>query len=87
MFDMVTQHRKDGKLTYEDLVIAKVTWKTLFLREGYYLLFVTCFIIQATYEKGTDDEIAEFIYQTLDVNGNGVLTRYMIHQWLLLDSP
>ncbi|KAG2262745.1 hypothetical protein Bca52824_069824 [Brassica carinata] len=52
MFDMVTQHRKDGKLTYEDLVIAK-----------------------ATYEKGTDDEIAEFIYQTLDVNGNGVLTR------------
>ena len=24
MFDMVTQHRKDGKLTYEDLVIAKV---------------------------------------------------------------
>lgn len=25
MFDMVTQHRKDGKLTYEDLVIAKVT--------------------------------------------------------------
>ncbi|KAH0861463.1 hypothetical protein HID58_089724, partial [Brassica napus] len=52
MFDMVTQHRKDGKLTYEDLVIAK-----------------------ATYEKGTDDEIAEFIYQTLDVNANGVLTR------------
>lgn len=30
---------------------------------------------QATYEKGTDDEIAEFIYQTLDVTGNGVLTR------------
>ncbi|ESQ38066.1 hypothetical protein EUTSA_v10029204mg, partial [Eutrema salsugineum] len=26
---------------------------------------------QATYEKGTDEEIAEFIYQTLDVNGNG----------------
>ncbi|CAH2073884.1 unnamed protein product [Thlaspi arvense] len=52
MFDMVTQHRKDGKMTYEDLVIAK-----------------------ATYEKGTDDDIAEFIYQTLDVNGNGVLTR------------
>uniref|UniRef100_A0A1J3GHL4 TLD domain-containing protein 1 n=1 Tax=Noccaea caerulescens TaxID=107243 RepID=A0A1J3GHL4_NOCCA len=52
IFDMVTQHRKDGKMTYEDLVIAK-----------------------ATYEKGTDDDIAEFIYQTLDVNGNGVLTR------------
>ncbi|CAN8298362.1 unnamed protein product [Cochlearia groenlandica] len=52
IFDMVTQHRKDDKMTYEDLVIAK-----------------------STYEKGTDDEIAEFIYQTLDVNGNGVLTR------------
>ncbi|KAL1196952.1 hypothetical protein V5N11_024751 [Cardamine amara subsp. amara] len=52
MFDMVTQHRKDDKMTYEDLVIAK-----------------------ATYEKGTDDEIAEFIYQILDVNGNGVLAR------------
>lgn len=33
-------------------------------------------LFQAIYEKGTDDEIAEFIYQTLDVNGNGVLTRY-----------
>ncbi|XP_010491177.1 PREDICTED: TLD domain-containing protein 1 [Camelina sativa] len=52
IFDMVTQHRKDDKLTFEDLVIAK-----------------------ATYEKGTDDEIAEFIYQTLDVTGNGVLAR------------
>ncbi|XP_006287755.2 TLD domain-containing protein 1 isoform X1 [Capsella rubella] len=52
IFDMVTQHRKDDKMTFEDLVIAK-----------------------ATYEKGTDDEIAEFIFQTLDVTGNGVLTR------------
>ncbi|ANM68644.1 TLD-domain containing nucleolar protein [Arabidopsis thaliana] len=61
MFDMVTQRRKDDKMTYEDLVIAK-----------------------ATYEKGTDDEIAEFIYQTLDVNGNGVLSRSDLESFLVV---
>ncbi|AEE86318.1 Calcium-binding EF-hand family protein [Arabidopsis thaliana] len=61
IFDMVTQHRKDDKMTFEDLVIAK-----------------------ATYEKGTDDEIAEFIYQTLDVNGNGVLRRSDLESFLVV---
>ncbi|GAV70521.1 TLD domain-containing protein, partial [Cephalotus follicularis] len=47
LFNLVTQHRKDHQLTYEDLVIAK-----------------------GTYEKGAKDEIEEFIYQLLDVNGD-----------------
>lgn len=52
LFDLVTQKRKDQKLTYEDLVIAK-----------------------GTYEKGTNEEIEEFIYQLLDVSDDGVLGR------------
>ncbi|CAN4109479.1 unnamed protein product [Withania somnifera] len=52
MFDLVTQKRKDQKLTFEDLVIAK-----------------------GTYEKGTNDEIEEFIYQLLDVFGDGIVGR------------
>lgn len=32
-------------------------------------------MLQATYEKGTKDEIEEFIYQLLDVNDDGVLGR------------
>ncbi|KAM3339898.1 MTOR-associated protein MEAK7 [Capsicum galapagoense] len=52
MFDLVTQKRKDQKLTYEDLVIAK-----------------------GTYEKGTNDDIEEFIYQLLDVFGDGTVGR------------
>ncbi|ONH95975.1 hypothetical protein PRUPE_7G099200 [Prunus persica] len=52
MFDLVTQQRKDQKLTFEDLVIAK-----------------------GIYEKGTKDEIEEFIYQLLDVSGNGIVGR------------
>ncbi|XP_062112615.1 uncharacterized protein LOC133823780 isoform X2 [Humulus lupulus] len=51
-FDLVTQKRKDHKLTFEDLIIAK-----------------------ATYDKGTKDEIDEFIYQLLDVSGDGVVGR------------
>ncbi|KAL6988473.1 hypothetical protein U1Q18_014223 [Sarracenia purpurea var. burkii] len=50
MFDLVTQKRKDQKLTFEDLVIAK-----------------------GIYEKGTKDEIEEFIYQLLDVTDDGML--------------
>ncbi|CAL9219648.1 unnamed protein product, partial [Arabidopsis halleri] len=40
-----------------------------------------CFVeLKSCYEKGTDEEIAEFIYQTLDVNGNEVFTRYQSWQ-------
>ncbi|CAH9127763.1 unnamed protein product [Cuscuta epithymum] len=52
LFDLVTQNRKDQKLTFEDLVIAK-----------------------ATYEKGTKDEMEEFVYQLLDVSGDGTVER------------
>ncbi|KAB5552960.1 hypothetical protein DKX38_010271 [Salix brachista] len=52
LFDLVTQQRKDNKLTFHDLVIAK-----------------------SVYEKGTRDDIEEFIYQLLDVTGDGVVGR------------
>lgn len=52
MFDLVTQKRKDQKLTFQDLIIAK-----------------------GTYEKGTKDDIEEFIYQLLDVSDDGVVGR------------
>ncbi|KAL6514330.1 hypothetical protein OROHE_019072 [Orobanche hederae] len=52
VFDLVTQKRKDQKLTFEDLVIAK-----------------------GTYEKGTNEDIEEFIYQLLDVSGDGTVGR------------
>ncbi|XP_024962011.1 uncharacterized protein LOC112502352 isoform X2 [Cynara cardunculus var. scolymus] len=52
LYDIVTQNRKDQKLTFEDLVIAK-----------------------GTYEKGTKEEIDEFLYQLCDVDGDGNLTR------------
>ncbi|KAL0344822.1 UNVERIFIED_CONTAM: hypothetical protein Sradi_4313500 [Sesamum radiatum] len=52
VFDLVTQKRKDQKLTFEDLVIAK-----------------------GTYEKGTNEDIEEFIYQLLDVSGDGTVRR------------
>ncbi|XP_051149608.1 uncharacterized protein LOC127264197 isoform X2 [Andrographis paniculata] len=52
VFDLVTQKRKDERLTYEDLVIAK-----------------------GTYEKGTKQEIEEFIYELLDVSGDGIVKR------------
>lgn len=52
VFDLVSQKRKDQRLTFEDLVIAK-----------------------GTYEKGTNQEIEEFIYQVLDVSGDGTVGR------------
>ncbi|KAJ6924027.1 MTOR-associated protein MEAK7 [Populus alba x Populus x berolinensis] len=52
LFDLVTQQRKDNKLTFHDLVIAK-----------------------SVYEKGTRDDIEEFIYQLLNVTGDGVVGR------------
>ncbi|GMY25325.1 MTOR-associated protein MEAK7 isoform X1 [Fagus crenata] len=50
MFDLLSQQRKDQRLSFQDLVIAK-----------------------GTYEKGTKDEIEEFIYQLVDVSGDGIL--------------
>ena len=32
-------------------------------------------VLQGTYEKGAKYEIEEFIYQLLDVSGDGILTR------------
>lgn len=52
VFDLVTQNRKDQRLTFEDIVIAK-----------------------GTYEKGTKDEIEEYIYQILDVTSDGIMAR------------
>ncbi|XP_030927953.1 uncharacterized protein LOC115954183 isoform X2 [Quercus lobata] len=52
MFDLVSQQRKDQRLSFQDLVIAK-----------------------GTYEKGTKDDIEEFIYQLVDVSGDGILAR------------
>ncbi|KAI0496873.1 hypothetical protein KFK09_023197 [Dendrobium nobile] len=52
LFELVSQKRNDGMVTYEDLVISK-----------------------AVYEKGTRDEIEEFIYGLCDVNGDGFLER------------
>ncbi|CAI0391380.1 unnamed protein product [Linum tenue] len=52
LLDLITQPRKDGRIKFEDLVIAK-----------------------SVYEKGSKDEIEEFIYQLLDVNGDGVVDR------------
>ncbi|KAF7804257.1 TLD domain-containing protein 1 [Senna tora] len=52
MFDLVSQQRRDQKLTFEDLVIAK-----------------------AAYEKGTKDEIEEFIFRLVDVSGDNILGR------------
>ncbi|GLT52168.1 hypothetical protein SLA2020_255220 [Shorea laevis] len=60
LFDLVTQQRKDQKLTFEDLVIAK-----------------------GTYEKGTNDEIEEFVYQLSDVTGDGALGRSDIESVLV----
>ncbi|KAL9332127.1 hypothetical protein ACSQ67_001737 [Phaseolus vulgaris] len=52
IFEVVTQERKDQRLTFEDLVVAK-----------------------ATYEKGTKDDIEEFIFRLLDVSGDNFVTR------------
>ncbi|KAJ0088766.1 hypothetical protein Patl1_32670 [Pistacia atlantica] len=65
MFDLATQNRKDQKLSFEDLVVAK-----------------------ATYEKGTKDEIEEFLYQLVDINDDGILGRSDLESVLIamLDS-
>ncbi|KAJ0028708.1 hypothetical protein Pint_36121 [Pistacia integerrima] len=65
MFDLATQNRKDQKLSFEDLVVAK-----------------------ATYEKGTKDEIEEFLYQLVDINDDGILGRSDLESALIamLDS-
>lgn len=35
-------------------------------------------ILQGTYEKGTNDDIEEFIYQLLDVFGDGTVGRQIV---------
>ncbi|WCJ34227.1 TLD-domain containing nucleolar protein [Euphorbia peplus] len=52
LFDLVTRKRKDDKLSFEDLVIAK-----------------------SVYEKGTRDEMDEFVYQLLDLTDDGFVGR------------
>ncbi|KAJ4819436.1 TLD domain-containing protein 1 [Rhynchospora pubera] len=52
LFQLVSRERKDGMLTFEDLIISK-----------------------ATYERGTRDEVDEFIFKLCDVNGDGALGR------------
>ncbi|KAK9194068.1 hypothetical protein WN944_004770 [Citrus x changshan-huyou] len=44
-------------------------------RNDHKLTFEDLYVAKATYEKGTKDEIEEFIYQLLDVNDDGVLGR------------
>ncbi|KAK9196675.1 hypothetical protein WN943_004805 [Citrus x changshan-huyou] len=44
-------------------------------RNDHKLTFEDLVVAKATYEKGTKDEIEEFIYQLLDVNDDGVLGR------------
>lgn len=33
------------------------------------------YILQATYEKGTNNDIEEFIYHLVDVSGDGIVSR------------
>lgn len=44
-------------------------------RKDHQLTFEDLVIAKGIYEKGTKDEIEEFIYQLLDVNGDGILGR------------
>ncbi|TMW96815.1 hypothetical protein EJD97_006743 [Solanum chilense] len=107
MFDLVTQKRKDQKLTYEDLVIAKArasillplgieeyrkdshimqgcgaftanTAKSVFTGSPKPHATSWCenkYVWWGTYEKGTNADIEEFIYQLLDVFDDGVVGR------------
>lgn len=52
LFNLVSSSRKDQRIYYEDLVMAK-----------------------ATYEKGSPDEIESFIYQVVDLLGDGLVQR------------
>ncbi|XP_048320998.1 uncharacterized protein LOC107432270 isoform X2 [Ziziphus jujuba] len=44
-------------------------------RKDHQLTFEDLVIAKGTYEKGTKDEIEEFVYQLLDVSGDGLLGR------------
>ncbi|PON43705.1 Parvalbumin [Parasponia andersonii] len=44
-------------------------------RKDHQLTFEGLIIAKGTYEKGTKDEIEEFIYQLLDVSGDGIVGR------------
>jgi len=82
MFDLLTRNKKDkdSMLTYEDLVIAKVSLSFLdccisLLIWLHSFWIKSLFICQAIYEKGTPDEIEEFIHQLCDINGDGIVGR------------
>ncbi|XP_038694124.1 MTOR-associated protein MEAK7 isoform X2 [Tripterygium wilfordii] len=60
LFELISQLRKNDKVTFQDLVIAK-----------------------GTYEKGTRDEIEEFIYQLLDVTSDGIVSRSDVESVLI----
>ncbi|KAG5583133.1 hypothetical protein H5410_053760 [Solanum commersonii] len=91
MFDLVTQKRKDQKLTFEDLVIAKARASILLppgieeYKQGFShhaRVWVKKLVppkqyvdMMGTYEKGTNADIEEFIYQLLDVFDDGIVGR------------
>ena len=39
------------------------------------VIIISSFALKGTYEKGTNEEIEEFIYQLLDVSDDGALGR------------
>ncbi|WVZ88422.1 hypothetical protein U9M48_034945 [Paspalum notatum var. saurae] len=82
LFQLVAKESggSDG-VTFEDLIITKVSARLnpihsvvhlVVAREGSDMLVEW---IEATYGRGTRDEVDEFIYQLCDVTGDGALTR------------
>ncbi|XP_024535468.1 TLD domain-containing protein 1 [Selaginella moellendorffii] len=60
LFDLVTQLRKDQRMTYRDFVTAK-----------------------AKYEKGFPDEVEEFMFKLLDLNGDDLADREEVEAVIL----
>ena len=56
----------------------RVSFNICLMTRKLHVLTIQAFIImlQGIYEKGTKDEIEEFIYQLSDINGDGTLGRY-----------
>ena len=47
------------------------------MRKMLVALLTSIFTLQGTYEKGSNDDIEEFIYRLLDVNSDGIVGRYI----------
>lgn len=60
LFDLITQKRKDQRLYFEDIVIAK-----------------------ATYEKGSPGEMEDFMFQLLDLTGDGLVQKTEVESVML----